>query len=53
MGALARKIEKQGIEKGEKQSKYKIAKSMLLEGLNLQFTVKLTGLNKEELVQLN
>ena len=48
MGALARKIEQQGIEKG----KAEVAKSMLAAGSNLEFITKVTGMTEKEINDL-
>lgn len=52
MGALARKIEQQGIEKGKAEGKAEVAKSMLDAGSDIQFITKITGLTEEEVKEL-
>jgi predicted transposase/invertase (TIGR01784 family) len=52
MGALARKIEQQGIEKGIEKNKAEVAKSMLAEGSDVNFISKVTKLTVEEINDL-
>ena len=52
MGALAHKIEQQGIEKGIAKGKTEVAKSMLEAGSDIQFITKVTGLSEEEINKL-
>ena len=41
-----------GIEKGAKEEKIKIVKSMLKENMDIQIIIKITGLTKEEIEKL-
>lgn len=41
-----------GIEKGTKEEKIKIAKSMLKENMDIEMIIKITGLTKEEIENL-
>ena len=52
MGALARNIEQQGIEKGKVEGKIEVAKAMLNAGSDLQFITKVTGFTEEEINEL-
>ncbi|WP_034918051.1 Rpn family recombination-promoting nuclease/putative transposase [Erwinia sp. 9145] len=44
---------KQGIEKGRKQEALKIARSMMLNGLDRHVIMKMTGLTEDELAQIS
>ena len=48
MGALARKIEQQGIEKGIEQGIRKTALSMTKKGLDISLICEVTNLSVEE-----
>lgn len=52
MGALARKIEQQGMEKGMEKNKVEVAKSMLSEGSDVNFISKVTKLTIEKINDL-
>lgn len=43
---------KKGEEKGKKETKYQMAKQMLNENLDIDLITRITGLTKEELLQL-
>jgi hypothetical protein len=52
MGALARKIEQQGIEKGIEKNKAEVAKSMLEKNLDLNLISEVTKLTEKEINDL-
>ena len=52
MGAMARKIEQQGIEKGIEKNKAEVAKSMLERNLDLKLISEVTNLTEKEINDL-
>lgn len=52
MGALARKIEQQGIEKGIEKNKKETALFMIKKGLDINLIIEVTKMTAEEVVKL-
>ncbi len=52
MGALARKIEQQGIEKGIEKGKVEVARSMLEKNLDLKLIAEVTKMTEQEVNDL-
>ena len=52
MGALARKIEKEGIQKGIQQGVQQVTLKLLQKGIDLAVIAESTGLTEEEIAKI-